>query len=163
VEDVTLRPIAAADVPHLRALWLALHHRHREVSPVALVEDDERSWNARRALYLSWLSGGSAFGILAERAGEALGYAVCCLLDGPDDTFPVGARYGDLYSLSVCEQERGRGIGTRLLDAVDAELESRGIGDLRISVLAGNERAQRLYERRGLRVAELVLFRFGGG
>ena len=27
--------------------------------------------------------------------------------------------------------------------------------------MAGNERARQLYERRGLRVAELVLFRFG--
>jgi ribosomal protein S18 acetylase RimI-like enzyme len=49
----------------------------------------------------------------------------------------------------------------RLLDEVDLELERRGVRDLRISVLAGNDRAQRLYERRGLRVAELVLFRFG--
>ena len=45
--------------------------------------------------------------------------------------------------------------------AVD-DVERRGVHDLRISVLAGNERAQRLYERRGLHVAELALFRFGG-
>jgi hypothetical protein len=28
-------------------------------------------------------------------------------------------------------------------------------------VIAGNERARQLYERRGLALAELVLFRFG--
>jgi ribosomal protein S18 acetylase RimI-like enzyme len=56
---------------------------------------------------------------------------------------------------------RVAGIGTRLLDAVDDELATRGVHDLRISVLAGNERAQRLYERRGFGVGELVLFRFG--
>lgn len=160
---VTLSPIAVDDVPRLRDLWIALHHQHRAVAPVPLVADDERSWAARRSLYLRWLGADSAFGLLAERNGEAVGYAICCLYDGPDDTFPVGTRYGDLYSLCVAEQERGQGIGTQLLDAVDAELEQRGIHDLRISVIAGNERAQRLYERRGLRVAELALFRFGSG
>ena len=161
MDDITLSPIGLDQVDGLRGLWLELHHRHREVSPVPLVEDDERSWQARRALYLSWLGGGRAFGLLAELEGAPVGYAICCLEAGPDDTFPVGDTYGDLYSLSVAEGLRGRGIGTRLLDEVDRELERRGIHDLRISVLAGNERAQRLYERRGLQVAELVLFRFG--
>jgi ribosomal protein S18 acetylase RimI-like enzyme len=161
VEPVTLSAIDVADVPRLRELWLALHHQHRAVAPVPLVEDDERSWAARSALYRKWLGEGNAFGLLAERGSAPVGYAICCLYDGPDDTFPVGARYGDLYSLCVSEGERGQGIGSRLLDAVDEELEARDVHDLRISVIAGNEGAQRLYERRGLRVAELVLFRFG--
>jgi ribosomal protein S18 acetylase RimI-like enzyme len=161
VHAVTLSPMVAADVERVRGLWLMLHHHHRAVAPVALVEDDEASWQARRALYLEWLGAGGAFGFLAERGGEPVGYTVCCLIDGPDDSFPVGERYGDLYSLSVAPGERGQGIGTRLLDAVDLELERRAIHDLRISVMAGNERARQLYERRGLRVAEVVLFRFG--
>jgi ribosomal protein S18 acetylase RimI-like enzyme len=161
VEPVTLSSIDVSDVPRLRELWLALHRQHRTVSPVPLVEDDERSWAVRAGLYLKWLGEGNAFGLLATRGSEPVGYAFCCLYDGPDDTFPVGARYGDLYSLCVSEDARGQGIGTRLLDAVDDELEARGVHDLRISVIAGNERAQALYERRGFRVAELSLFRFG--
>jgi ribosomal protein S18 acetylase RimI-like enzyme len=161
VDDVTLGLLDAAAVDRLRPLWIALHHRHHEVSPVPLVADDEQSWQARRALYVRRLAAGSAFALLAEVAGEAVGYAFCCLEEGPDDTFPVGDRYADVYSLAVAEGQRGRGIGTRLLDEVDAELARRGIRDLKISVLAGNERAQRLYERRGLQVAELILVRFG--
>jgi ribosomal protein S18 acetylase RimI-like enzyme len=160
MDEVTLAPLAPGDVDRLRALWLELHHQHRAVATVPLVEDDAASWSARSALYRRWLGEGNAFGLVAERDGVAIGYAVCCLIDGPDDTFPVGVRYGDLYSLCVADGARGRGIGTRLLDAVDRELEERAIHALRISVLAGNERAQRLYERRGLQVAELVLFRF---
>jgi ribosomal protein S18 acetylase RimI-like enzyme len=162
VDGVKLSPLAVDEVDGLRGLWLALHHEHRAVSPVPLVEDDEHSWQARRAVYATWLGQGTAFGIVAELEGTPVGYAFCCLYAGPDDTFPVGAQYADLYSLSVAERVRGRGIGTRLLDAVDRELEARDVHDLRISVLAGHERARRLYERRGLRVAELILFRFAG-
>ena len=58
---------------------------------------------------------------------------------------------------------RGQGIGTLLLDFVDAELAARGISDLIVAVMIGNSDAQRLYERRGLRPAEIVLYRFGSG
>ena len=55
---------------------------------------------------------------------------------------------------------RGRGIGTLLLDAVDAELAARGIGDMVIGAVAQNTDAIRLYERRGFRTAWTVLTRF---
>jgi ribosomal protein S18 acetylase RimI-like enzyme len=61
----------------------------------------------------------------------------------------------------VAPQLRGRGIGTRLLDFVDEELARRSIEDLKVAVMVGNTAAERLYERRGLRRAELVLYRFG--
>ena len=39
-------------IDELRALWLDLHHHHRElVGSLPLVEDDELSWQRRRALY----------------------------------------------------------------------------------------------------------------
>ena len=64
-------------------------------------------------------------------------------------------------TLSVAPGSRGGGIGTALMDAVDAELERRGVHSLEIAVMAGNDRARAFYERRGLQVGELLLFRFG--
>jgi ribosomal protein S18 acetylase RimI-like enzyme len=40
--------------------------------------------------------------------------------------------------------------GRERLDEVDAELARRGIRDLMIGVMEGNDDARRLYERRGL-------------
>ncbi|MGZ6693542.1 MAG: GNAT family N-acetyltransferase [Solirubrobacteraceae bacterium] len=104
---------------------------------------------------------GSGFLVLAVEGDGVVGYALVCIEDGPDDTFPVAERYAELYSLSVAPQLRGRGIGTRLLDFVDQELARRSIEDLKVAVMVGNTDAERLYERRGLRRAELVLYRFG--
>jgi ribosomal protein S18 acetylase RimI-like enzyme len=89
-----------------------------------------------------------------------VGYALVCIEQGPDDAFPLGERSAELYSVSVAAQLRGRGIGTRLLDFVDRELARRSIDGLKVAVMAGNAKAERLYERRGLRPAELVLYRF---
>jgi len=149
-------------VDEVRELWLELHRHHRAVvGTVPLVEDDAASWQRRRALYVNRLSSGTGFLVLAIDDDAVIGYALVCIEDGPDDTFPVGDRYAELYSLSVAPALRGRGIGTRLLDFVDRELETRSIRDLKIAVMVGNTAAQSLYERRGLRPAETVLYRFG--
>jgi ribosomal protein S18 acetylase RimI-like enzyme len=152
----------AERVDDVRALWLALHHHERAVAlGVPLVTDDEVSWQRRRARYVRWLEPEEGFLAIARDGADPVGYAFVHLEDGPDDTFPLGDRYAELYSLSVAPDRRGQGIGTLLLDFVDAELASRAIVDLVVAVSVGNADAQRLYERRGLRPAEIMMYRFG--
>jgi ribosomal protein S18 acetylase RimI-like enzyme len=148
-------------VDALRDLWLALHRHERAVAPVLPLVPDEVSWPRRRSLYLRCLKLEQGFLALARHHPGVVGYAFVRLDEGSDDTFPLGERHAELYSLSVAPAWRGRGIGTMLLDFVDAELASREIRDLSISVMVGNAGAQRLYERRGLQPAEIVLYRFG--
>jgi ribosomal protein S18 acetylase RimI-like enzyme len=154
--------VGTESVDAVRALWIELHRHERQVAPeLPLITDDELSWRRRRSLYTAWLEQGDGFLALARNGSGVVGYAFVRLERGADDTFPIGEHYAELYSLSVSREWRRQGIGTRLLDFVDAELESRGIRDLIVSVMLGNSDAQRLYERRGLRPAEIVLYRFG--
>ena len=156
--------VAGAErIDELEPLWLALHRHHREVAAQPVVADDAASWTRRRAWYLEMLAGGEDVVLIAERGGRPVGYAFLHLHHGPDDTWPVDGRWGEVVSLSVLPDERGAGVGTALLDAVDAELAARGIRDLQVAVMAGNADALRLYQRRGLEPGELVLFRFGTG
>jgi GNAT superfamily N-acetyltransferase len=149
-------------IDEVRDLWLELHRHHRAVvRTVPLLDDDELSWRRRRALYLDRLSSRTAFVALAVVDDAAVGYAFVCIEEGPDDTFPVGDRYAELYSLSVTERLRGHGIGTQLLEFVDGELARRSIHDLKVAVMAANADALRLYERRGLVPVEVVLYRVG--
>ena len=123
-------------VDELRQLWLDLHHHHQALAPaLPLVEDDEFSWRCRRALYVERLSSQTGFLVLAIEHEAIVGYALVCIEQGPDDTFPLGERYAELYSLSVAPQLRGRGIGTRLLDFVDGELARRSIDGLKVAVI----------------------------
>lgn len=153
-------PLPAGRIDVLRPLWLELHHHHRAVSPFELVGDDEQSWQRRRSMYLRLLEDG-AFAYLAELDGAPVGYAFVRLHDGPDDTFPLGERYAEVLTLAVTAAHRGQGLGGRLLDAVDAELDRRGVDSVAIAVMTGNDEALRFYERRGLRPGEVYLYRFG--
>ena len=159
MDGVAIVPLAAARIDELRELWLALHHAHRAVARVPLQPDDGLSWSLRRGDYLAWLEAGTAFALGAERDGALVGYAVTRIHEGCDNTFYLGPRHGELWSLSVTPAERGRGVGSLLLDAVDRELEQRGIAHLAVAVMAGNDAARRLYERRGLVAGEVLLLR----
>ena len=53
------------------------------------------------------------------------------------------------FGISVRRDWRGRGIGTRLLDALEAWAQAHGFRRLELTVFANNVDAVRLYERRG--------------
>ena len=88
--------------------------------------------------------------VVAEDGEGLAGYAMVRIHEGPDDSWALEARYGEVWTILVTERARGRGLGSALLDEVDAVLARRGIRDLMIGVMEGNDDARRLYERRGL-------------
>jgi ribosomal protein S18 acetylase RimI-like enzyme len=155
-------PAGAERVDELEALWLTLHRHHRQVSTMPVQPDDALSWQLCRANYARRIDAGEGFLVIADRAGRVCGYAMVVLRPGPDDTYPFAGTFAEVLTLIVSPDERGGGIGGRLLDAVDAELAASGITDQVIAVMAGNDAAQRLYERRGFRPGEIILFRQGG-
>jgi ribosomal protein S18 acetylase RimI-like enzyme len=157
----------AEALDRLRPLWLELHHHHQAVGGEALgpYTDDDDSWPARRALYADRLAGGG-FAVLAEREGALIGYAMVSVKtsaeSGVEDTWRLGARVAEIETLSVAPGARGGGVGSALLDRVDAELEAAGIGAVLISAIVTNTDAIRLYERRGFRQASVLMIRLAG-
>ena len=158
--DLRIELADAESVDEVRALWLELHRHERAVAPSIPFTEDEQSWRRRRALYERTLELGQGFLVLARNDSAVVGYAFVLLEEGSDDTFRLGEQFAELYSLSVAREWRRQGIGSRLLDFVDAELASRAIRDWRVAATIGNSDAQRLYERRGLQPAEIILYRF---
>ena len=145
----------------LRDLWLALHRYHHEIGSRPLVADEEFSWRQRRTQYERWLEAGEALLLLAQREGRPVGYILAHLQDGPDDTYPLGERYAEIYTLSVAPEVRGQGIGGLLMDALEARLGSLGIRDIAVSAMVENASARRFYARRGFVPREVMHYRFG--
>ena len=127
--------------------------------------DDAASWRARRELYAGFLDGGG-FALLAEREGELIGYAMVAVTPVAEtlmpDTWRTGELVAEIETLSVTPAARGEGVGSALLDRIDAELESAGVDDVMIGAFVTNADAIRLYERRGFRPAWLYMLRLGG-
>ena len=149
-DQLVIELLDAADIEVVGPLWKQLMD-HIASLPGALVpvRPSEESWELERAEMLAGLAGGS-FALVARQDGCIAGYAFVCV-EGPDPVWYTGDRHATLESLCVDESRRGTGVGGALLDAVDAELERRGVDDVEIGVDTGNEVATRLYESRGYR------------
>ena len=163
----TISRAGAEALDRLRPLWLALHHHHQAVGGERLgpYVDDDASWTARRVLYEGFLAAGG-FAMLAEREGELEAYAMVAVKTSAetelDDTWQSGDRVAEIETLVVLPAARGAGLGSALLDAVDAELAAMGIEDVLIAAFVTNVDAIRLYERRGFRPASLYMIRLAG-
>jgi ribosomal protein S18 acetylase RimI-like enzyme len=158
--DIAIAEIGPERLEAVRDLWLALHRYHAEIGSRPLVSDEEFSWRQRRAQYERWLEAGEALLVLAESEGQPVGYALAHLQDGPDDTYPLGVRYAEIYTLSVAPAHRGQGIGGRLMDDIEARLRALGIRDLAVSAMVENAAALRFYARRGFAPREIMHYRF---
>ena len=154
------------DIAALRELWLELHHHHAQVAPQSgEFVDDASSWRVRSSSYREWLADPRSFLLLARSEERVVGYALVRVMEaGPEltDSWRVPATVAEIETMLVSAPFRGAGLGTRLLDAIDAELERQGITEVIVGVMPGNDGAQRLYERRGFRQRWLVLARGEG-
>lgn len=158
--QVSIERVGAEAVDRFEQLWLGMLAHHGGVETTIPMQPPEVSWPIRRALYASMLAEPGAFALLATRDGVDVGYCVVHVHHGPDDTWVTGD-VAEVESLAVAAEERGSGIGTLLLDRVDAELAEAGIVDLQIAVVAANADALRFYQRRGLAPRLVMLSNFG--
>ena len=149
-DKITIAPLDAVGIEDVGPLWKALMD-HVAALPDGLVpvRPSGESWVLERAVMQEALAG-EAFVLVARRRAEPVGYAFVTI-DGPDPVWYTGDSSAELAHLVVAERERGNGVGSALLDAVDAELERRGVEDVEIGVDTGNDDAARLYESRGYR------------
>ena len=109
-----------------------------------LVELEHRAFTTdrlSRAQYRRHIDSATSAVLVAESAGDVCGSAVIFFRRGSDS-----AR---LYSIAVDHAFRGRGVGERLIDAVERAAIEHGSARLRLEVRQDNPAAIRLYEKRG--------------
>ncbi|GAA0655073.1 GNAT family N-acetyltransferase [Salarchaeum japonicum] len=88
------------------------------------------------------------------RDDDILGFATFYLEDG---LYDQDATRGIVENVYVEPPHRNQGIGSRLLDAAETELEARGADTLAIAVMADNDAARALYESRGYAPHRVIL------
>jgi ribosomal protein S18 acetylase RimI-like enzyme len=133
----TLRTAGAADLGALLPL-LAEFHAHEQLPTTP---------EGRRAALERLLREPQRGRVVLAEEGELVGYGIVVL----GYSIEFGGIDGFVDELYVRAPHRGKGLGSRLLDALEAEATRAGAVAVHLEVDVGNERARQLYLRRGYR------------
>jgi GNAT superfamily N-acetyltransferase len=145
----------------LEPLWNALQEHHSRITPSLGPHTPARAmgdaWRMRRSKYERWLEDPETFFVIAESAGQPVGYAFVTV--GPGyASWATGERAAELETLSVLSDQRGVGVGAALLEAVWSRLEEIGIDEMAITTTKTNVDAHRFYEREGFEPRFVVFY-----
>lgn len=139
--DLTLQPAEPADVP----LLLEFMQGYYAFEGINYVED-----TATQAL--TRLISSDQFGRvwLIRLQGRAVGYIVLTF----GYSLEMGGRDAFIDELFLIEAERGKGVGKRVMELIQAEAGRLGIHALHLEVSRENERAQRVYSAAGFQARQ---------
>jgi len=126
----------------------AVHYRSWVATYTPLVRPDQADQLtlAERVAHWEWLLGSQPAhmgALLAVRPGAIVGLVEWEI--GVDDDPSVG----EIHAIHVASEERGRGVGWRLLDAAVAALRGHGLRRAILWVVEDNSTARAFYERQG--------------
>jgi ribosomal protein S18 acetylase RimI-like enzyme len=160
MDDVTIRPARPADRAALGRYGGALMRVHHEFDPqrFLMVDDPEGGYGH---FLVSQIGEPRAVVLVAERAGEVVGYAYAAL--EPRDWMDLLDACGFLHDVLVDPEARGTGIGERLVRGAVARLEALGAPRVVLKSAARNVPAQRLFEKLGFRHTMIEMTREAGG
>jgi [ribosomal protein S18]-alanine N-acetyltransferase len=125
MSEVEFRPMTTADLDSVLALELDLF--------------GDEAWSRQMLVGELGQQPDSRYYLVAEQDNEIVAYAGLLAAGGQ----------GDVLTIAVATARWGAGIGSALLERLLAEADRRSCSEVFLEVRADNDRAQRLYRRRG--------------
>lgn len=143
------------DAAAVRALFVTLHETERAIDP--RMRPSEAIADAYLAKVFERARAFDGVLFVAERAGRVVGYVSVWRRYVSDELDDPPGEMGYVSDLVVDPDVRGEGLGPALLRRAEESVREAGVTTLRLSVLAGNQRALALYENEGFAPVELDL------
>jgi ribosomal protein S18 acetylase RimI-like enzyme len=131
-------------------LWKLLHRHQASVClEVAGLEILSESASAEivAEMYREWLSGPESFAFVAEDEQRPVGFVIGFYEES--HFMWETDRVGHVDSFYVSPENRGQGVGRRLMDAAYEAMREAGASTVALEMVADNEIARRFYEQEG--------------
>jgi GNAT superfamily N-acetyltransferase len=160
MSEVAVVPARLDRLEELVGFWQLLHsHQVSICAPVAGLDvlSGTQSAEIVRETYRDLLSGPASFAFLAVDDARAVGFIIG-FYEPPHFMWSTG-RVGHVDSFYVLPEMRGRGVGRLLMDAAYDEMRRAGATMVALDLVAGNEVAQRFYEREGFTTTFIQMHR----
>ena len=147
---VQVRPATPADLAHVVALRMALLREHSSNPVYARLRPDAPE-RARR-IFAAQLTSTSERIFLAEENGVVVGIIRC--VDSTSSPLLEPARYGYISSAYVRPEARRRGALRALVASARTWCAERGLDEVRLNSVAGDEGSNRAWSALGFEIVE---------
>lgn len=138
---VSIEPATSDDLETITDLWVQLAaDQHRHGSHV-LADENRETMQATLGAHL--VDDGL---LVARLEGGIVGFASFSVERGALELDRTRGLLSNLYVVPAC---RGSGVGTALLERVEAELADRSVTVLMLEAMADNDEARRFYRQAG--------------
>jgi ribosomal protein S18 acetylase RimI-like enzyme len=144
-----IRRATRDDLKHVGRLGALLVAAHHEFDSRRFLAATDRTKEGYAAFLGSQLDEPDAAVFVAEVDANVIGYAYVAVESY--DYMTLRGPAGLLHDIIVDPERRGHGVGRRLLEAVLAYVQSRGLSQLLLSTAERNEAAQRFFASAGFR------------
>ncbi len=145
---IVIRPYLESDEAAIVELVRELQGYESQLYDRMLPVEDIGPWYVQRIAKESAQARGGL--IVAEQAGRPVGYASLFTQLGSEESYDeVRYTYAYVGDLVVSASARKQGVGTLLLQECERQARQAGQQWLRITVIAANSNAHRLYQELG--------------
>ena len=144
---ITLRNARNEDFEQLHRIYAQVHSLHVKNLPNIFVDADALS----EEYFSQLMSDKSVIFRVASIEGKVVGFHICIIKEPSVVPIMQKRRVVSIESLGVLQEERGKGIGSRLMKDALAVAKKKGADDVSLNVYAFNENAKKLYEKFGFK------------
>ena len=142
-----IRQATLADSLLLSELCADVQHLHAEHHPQLF--KPPQSSDFAMAFFSEMLGNPGVRIYMAEDDSQALGYALCRLVEQPENVFTYENRFLLIDQISVCPTARRQGVGTRLLEQAQIRAQALGLSKLQLNSWDFNLEAHACFEKFG--------------
>jgi GNAT superfamily N-acetyltransferase len=153
--EFDVREAETSDVEAVSALWIELTRLHAQLDPIWAAREGAQATYQQHLCRL--MARPDATVQVAASTDLLVGYTAA-LVARPNPTIKRPP-YGLLLDLMVAEAWRLRGVGTRLVRAIESWCRERGLGRLELNVATANPDALRFWRRLGFQGYSQLFFR----
>ncbi|MDQ7025975.1 MAG: GNAT family N-acetyltransferase [Anaerolineae bacterium] len=141
-----IRPAKVADSERISELWLDLVNYHRDLDAnMPTAAQDGHLRYAQRIRYS--LNDLYQRVLVAEENGDLLGYATGMIIDIVPEMF-LEERAGLIGDIYVLPTQRGKGVGTALMQVMKGWFNLRGVTHYELSVASTNQSGIRFWQEK---------------
>jgi len=138
----------------VKPLWLAMFEWHRALPPEASTAIDplpaDEALERRYTRFRKELGEGKITLFLVSEEDEPVAFAMVRIRPEGEASFATGNGVVEVDAMSVAPSHRNQGLGGMLLRRVHEWAAEQDIEFVSLSVMAGNEEAERFYRRFGM-------------